>query len=96
MGRTNDAILYGGRVHLTVRGDDEGARRLAHELPASNSKDHGRPFADIFRAVEFDFYKIDPALFAPALVTVSNLDSGRTWRAGRLEPALLQAQWMNS
>lgn len=95
MGRTNDAILYGGRVHLTVRGDDEAAGRLAHDLPASNSKDHGRPFAEIFRAVEFDFYKIDPALFAPALVTVSNLDSGRSWRAGRLEPALLQRQWMN-
>ena len=95
MGRTNDAILYGGRVHLTVRGDDDAAARLARELPASNSKDHGRPFAEIFRAVEFDFYKIDPALFAPALVTVSNLDSGRTWRAGRLEPALLQRQWMN-
>ncbi len=29
MGRTNDAILYGGQVHLTVRGDDAAARQLA-------------------------------------------------------------------
>ena len=29
MGRTNDAILYGGRVHLSVRGSDEAARDLA-------------------------------------------------------------------
>ena len=25
MGRTNDAILYGGRVHLSVRGSDDAA-----------------------------------------------------------------------
>jgi methenyltetrahydromethanopterin cyclohydrolase len=29
MGRTNDAILYGGRVHLQVRGDDAASRSLA-------------------------------------------------------------------
>ena len=29
MGRTNDAILYGGRVHLSVRGSDDAARRQA-------------------------------------------------------------------
>ena len=66
MGRTNDAILYGGRVQLTVRGGDEAARLLAKELPSLNSRDYGRGFADIFKAAEYDFYKIDGALFAPA------------------------------
>ena len=50
MGRTNDAILYGGRVHLTVRGDDDAARDLAQRLPSRNSRDHGRSFAEIFKA----------------------------------------------
>jgi methenyltetrahydromethanopterin cyclohydrolase len=94
MGRTNDAILYGGRVHLHVRGDDAAARQLAQQLPTSNSKDHGRSFADIFKEVEYDFYKIDGALFAPAEVWVSNLDSGNTWHAGKLEMPLLQALWL--
>ncbi|CDY74296.1 N(5),N(10)-methenyltetrahydromethanopterin cyclohydrolase [Caballeronia glathei] len=92
MGRTNDAILYGGRVHLTVK-HDEVARRLAAELPSSNARDYGRPFADIFTSFNYDFYQIDPALFAPAEVWVSSLESGATWHGGRVDGALLQAQW---
>jgi len=94
MGRTNDAILYGGRVHLTVRGDDALARQLALQLPSRNSRDYGRSFADIFKEVEYDFYKIDGALFAPAEVWVSNLDSGNTWHAGALNMPLLQDLWL--
>jgi len=94
MGRTNDAILYGGRVHLTVRGGDDAARLLAKELPSLNSRDYGRGFADIFKAAEYDFYKIDGALFAPAEVWVSSLESGRTWHAGRLNLNLLREQWL--
>jgi len=94
MGRTNDAILYGGRVHLTVRGDDAAARQLALQLPSRNSRDYGRSFADIFKEVEYDFYKIDGALFAPAEVWVSNLDSGNTWHAGDLNMALLRSLWL--
>ena len=96
MGRTNDAILYGGRVHLTVRGDDALARKLAQQLPSLNSRDYGRSFADIFKAAEYDFYKIDPALFAPAEVWVSNLDSGNTWHGGGLNMALLTGLWLKA
>jgi methenyltetrahydromethanopterin cyclohydrolase len=94
MGRTNDAILYGGRVHLAVRGSDDAARDLARRLPANTSRDHGRSFAEIFRAFDFDFYKIDPALFAPAEVWVSNLDTGSTWHAGALDIELLRGLWL--
>jgi methenyltetrahydromethanopterin cyclohydrolase len=94
MGRTNDAILYAGRVHLSVRADDAAARDLAQRLPSVNSPDHGRPFADIFQAAGYDFYRIDPALFAPAEVWVSSLLSGNTWRGGRCDFGLLQAAWL--
>jgi len=93
MGRTNDAILYGGRVQLSVRGDDAAARQLAHDLPSGNSRDHGRSFADIFKEAGYDFYKIDGGLFAPAEVWVSNVDSGNTWHAGSLNMALLHSLW---
>jgi methenyltetrahydromethanopterin cyclohydrolase len=96
MGRTNDAILYGGRVHLKVRGSDEAARDLAQRLPSSNSRDYGRSFSDIFRDYEYDFYKIDPALFAPAEVWVSNLDSGRSWHGGGLDMGLLRRLWLEA
>ncbi len=95
MGRTNDAILYGGSVHLVVRGDDTAARGLAQRLPSRNSRDYGASFADIFKAAGFDFYKIDAALFAPAEVWVSNLDSGNTWHAGALDMALLRRLWLS-
>ena len=94
MGRTNDALLYGGQVHLAVRGDDAAARSLAQRLPSLHSRDYGRSFADIFTAAGYDFYKIDGALFAPAEVWVSNLDSGNTWHGGQLNMALLRSLWL--
>lgn len=96
MGRTNDAILYGARVHLSVDADDNAARALADSLPSANSRDYGRPFAEVFREYEFDFYRVDPNLFAPAEAWVSSLKSGRTWRAGALDLPLLRRQWLGN
>ena len=93
MGRTNDAIIYGGRIQLFVRGSDDAASALAEKLPSRTSSAYGQPFADIFSAVNGDFYKIDPALFSPALVTVSNLDSGRSFHAGALAPGIVDASF---
>lgn len=94
MGRTNDAILYGGRVQLLLRGPAEVARALAQALPSCNSRDFGRPFAELFAAAGHDFYQLDGALFAPAEVWVSHLPSGQTWHAGALKMDLLKAQWL--
>jgi methenyltetrahydromethanopterin cyclohydrolase len=89
MGRTNDAILFGGQVHLFVKGSDEAAEKLANELPSSTSKDYGKPFAEIFKACNYDFFKIDAMLFSPASVIVTAVDSGKSFRAGKLDNALL-------
>jgi methenyltetrahydromethanopterin cyclohydrolase len=89
MGRTNDAILYGGRVALFVLGPEKEAEALAEALPSSASRDYGRPFAEVFAASGGDFYKIDPMLFSPGLVEVTALETGRCFRRGRVDPALL-------
>jgi methenyltetrahydromethanopterin cyclohydrolase len=89
MGRTNDAILFGGHAHLFVKGSDDAAAKLAKELPSCSSRDYGRPFAEVFKAVNMDFYKIDPMLFSPAAVTVTALESGNTFTAGKLDAALI-------
>ncbi|MEZ0233311.1 MAG: methenyltetrahydromethanopterin cyclohydrolase [Methylophilaceae bacterium] len=89
MGRTNDAILFGGHAHLFVKGSDDAAAKLAKELPSSSSRDYGRPFAEVFKSVNMDFYKIDPMLFSPAAVTVTALDSGKSFVGGKLDEALL-------
>ena len=89
MGRTNDAILFAGQVHLFVKGSDEAAEKLAKELPSSTSKDYGKPFAKIFKACDYDFFKIDAMLFSPASVIVTAVESGKSFRAGQLDNALL-------
>ncbi len=89
MGRTNDAILFAGQVHLFVKGDDAAAEKLAKELPSSTSKDYGKPFAEIFKAYEYDFFKVDGMLFSPASVIVTAVESGKSFRAGKLDNTLL-------
>jgi methenyltetrahydromethanopterin cyclohydrolase len=89
IGRTNDAILYGGRVVLWVRADDARLAELGPKVPSSSSPDHGAPFAEIFERNNRDFYKIDPLLFSPAVVCFQNLSSGKSHVFGRTEPDVL-------
>jgi methenyltetrahydromethanopterin cyclohydrolase len=90
IGRTNDCILYGGRVNLTVEASDEELKELVGRLPASASGDYGRPFIEIFRRYDHDFYKIDPYLFSPGEIWLTAVESGNTFHAGRLEPVVLR------
>ncbi len=90
IGRTNDAILYGGRVVIWVRADDQQLAEVGPKVPSSASPDHGAPFAAIFERYQRDFYKIDPMLFSPAQIVLHNLKTGRSHAFGRLEPEVLQ------
>lgn len=93
IGWTNDAVLYGGEVTLWVQADDDELHALGPKVPSSASPDFGEPFAQIFHRYNGDFYKIDPLLFSPAVVTFVNLTSGRTHRFGTLTPGVLQ-RWL--
>ena len=96
MGRTNDAILFGGHVHLQVTGSDEAAEDLAKNLPSCASKDYGKPFAEIFKSYNMDFYLIDPLLFSPAKVTIINLDTGHVFEGGQLNAELIALSFSKS
>jgi methenyltetrahydromethanopterin cyclohydrolase len=89
MGRTNDAILYGGNVELKVRGTDEQISKLAKNLPSTSSKDYGKPFAEIFKNYKGDFYAIDPNLFSPGKVTITSLETNKIFVEGKLNSDLL-------
>jgi methenyltetrahydromethanopterin cyclohydrolase len=93
MGRTNDAIIYAGTVHLFVTGPADDARSLADRLPSQGSRDYGRPFAEIFKRVKGDFYAIDPMLFSPAQVVVTAIESGESFRRGEVNAAMLDASF---
>ncbi len=90
IGRTNDAILYGGRVTLWVRGDDASLTEMGPHVPANGSAAYGRPFLEIFEAAGRDFYKIDPHLFSPAEIIFQNLDTGRVQVFGKVAPEILK------
>ncbi len=90
MGRTNDAIIYGGSVQLFVKGSAKAAKELAERLPSRASRDHGQPFAEIFTRFKGDFYAIDPLLFSPAEVIVTAVETGDTFRAGERDLGMLE------
>jgi methenyltetrahydromethanopterin cyclohydrolase len=90
IGRTNDAILYGGRATLWVRADDDQLAAVGPGVPSSASRDHGAPFAEIFERYNRDFYKIDPLLFSPAEIVFHNLRTGRSHTFGRTAPNVLR------
>ena len=93
IGRTNDAILYGGEVTLWMYGDDESLAEIGPQVPSNSSSDHGRPFAEIFAHYDHDFYKIDKKLFSPAVVTFMNVETGKTQRFGTTLPDVIRASF---
>jgi methenyltetrahydromethanopterin cyclohydrolase len=94
IGRTNDAILYGGTVAIWVRADDQRLLEIGPKVPSSASPDHGEPFAAIFERYERDFYKIDPLLFSPAQIVFHNLQSGKSHTFGRMDTQVLRRSFL--
>jgi methenyltetrahydromethanopterin cyclohydrolase len=92
MGRANDMLLYGGVAYLTIDCvmDKNELMDIVRQVPSIMSSDYGRPFVDIFSSVAGDFYKIDPHLFAPAVIVINNIASGITYRAGFMNNEIIE------
>jgi len=91
MGRTNDAILYAGFAHYDISGyTDKELEGIVKQAPSSASQGYGQPFQQVFKNANYDFYKIDPHLFAPAVVSVCNVDTGSVLKAGRTNSEVLK------
>ena len=84
LARTNDALAYGGEVHLTVTADFDDFDRV----PSSAREEYGTPFAEIFAAADWDFYEVPESVFAPAKATVDVVD-GPTYMLGETDEELL-------
>ncbi len=96
MGRTNDMILYGGVTWFNVSWeDDESLREIIKQVPSSTSKDYGKPFREIFKEANYNFYNIDPALFAPAVIMVNNVKTGLFIKAGNVNVDLIKQSIMS-
>jgi methenyltetrahydromethanopterin cyclohydrolase len=90
IGRTNDAVLYGGEAWYTADCEDAAIEAVIDRAPSCASRDYGALFADLFKRYGGDFYKIDPLLFSPASVRINNARSGRSFSAGKTAPELLR------
>lgn len=93
IGRTNDAILYGGHVVLEVVGDDASLLDIGPRMVSQASADYGAPFCRLFEKAGHDFYALDPALFAPALVDLVNVDTGRRHRFGGIAAEIVRTSF---
>jgi methenyltetrahydromethanopterin cyclohydrolase len=91
MGRTNDQIIAAGHVNLFVESDnDEELEEIVKKTPSGASKSYGKPFYQTFKEANFDFYNIDPGIFAPASVLVNNIKTGKSHLAGKMDIPLLK------
>ena len=78
MGKTNDAVLFGGRTYYYVESEeDDDIANVAAQLPSSAADGYGKPFFDVFKEAGFDFYQIDKGMFAPAEVVINDLTTGK-------------------
>ncbi|WP_136688404.1 methenyltetrahydromethanopterin cyclohydrolase [Halorhabdus amylolytica] len=84
MARTNDAVAYGGEVHLTV----ESAFDRFEELPSTASEEYDQPFAAIFEDADWDFEELPADVFGPAKITVDVI-GGETTVYGETNEDLL-------
>ena len=95
MGRTNDAIIYGGKVSICIDGDESEIIKLSENLPSFNSKDYGKPFKQIFLDYDKDFYKIDGSLFSPACVLINSKKTGMSYTSGKVNFDLVEKSFTN-
>lgn len=84
MGSTNDATIYHGSIMLTMNAPE--IKDYLDRIPSSKSKGYGKPFYDIFKEANFDFYQIDTSLFSPAEVVINELSEGAVYHTGAANP----------
>lgn len=84
MAKTNDAVVYGGQVHLIVEQPFEHFDMLA----STASDAYGEPFEEIFESVDYEYGELSRDLFAPAQVTI-DVVGGETHVVGDTSPDIL-------
>lgn len=91
MGRAEDALTYGGVTSYVVDESEDVIREIAEKAPSTNCKDYGKSSYEIYKAVDFDFTKIDPALFAPAAITLTCAETGATFTHGSINNKIIKS-----
>jgi len=96
MGRINDALYYGSEVGLCVHGSDELLEALVSRVVTAASPLARRLFAQVYRDAGFDFHKIAQDAHTPAILHLTNIDSGRTFSAGHIDAEVLERSFFGA
>jgi len=91
MGRAEDALTYGGVTAYIVDEEEDILKEMAEKAPSTNMSDYGKSSFEIYSAVNFDFTKIDPALFAPAVVTLTCAKTGASFTCGEINTEIVKS-----
>lgn len=84
----NDAVAYGGQVHVVL----ERPPAAPDTLVSTAAAEYGRPFADIFDEVDWEYAALPRELFAPAQLTI-DVVGGSTQVVGDTSEELLAEAW---
>ncbi|WP_135535762.1 MULTISPECIES: methenyltetrahydromethanopterin cyclohydrolase [Halostella] len=87
IGRTNDALAYGGQVHVVV---EEEFDRF-DEVPSTATAEYGTPFEQVFEDHDWEFYDVPESVFAPAQVTIDVVGGGTHVLGERNEDLLAES-----
>ncbi|UWG97832.1 methenyltetrahydromethanopterin cyclohydrolase [Dehalobacter sp. DCM] len=88
LGRTNDAIFYGSTVIYYLRDDDDVLSNLVKYVPSAAVDGFGQAYMEYERTHD-NLYMMNLDLFTPAVVWMSNLNSGNSFHSGILRPDIL-------
>lgn len=95
MDRVNTALIYGATVKYLVNCDDAEIEAVIDQLPFSASRRFGEKFYDLFEEGKHDFYIVDKDIHTIAYYEITNLASGKTFRAGRIREDMLKDSLFN-
>ncbi len=96
MGRTNDSISAAGLTYYNIKVEkdrEDEIFELIKKAPANTSPSYGKPFLETFKAADYNFYDIDPGLFAPAVYTITNVLTGNCITVGSVNNELLKQSY---
>jgi methenyltetrahydromethanopterin cyclohydrolase len=88
IGRTNDALVYGGRVHLVV---EDGFDGFGQAVSTAGSE-YGDPSQAVFEDAGWDFAEVGAGYFAPAQATIDVID-GPTHVLGERDERVLETSF---
>jgi methenyltetrahydromethanopterin cyclohydrolase len=88
--RVNNALIYGTKLYLIVKSEqDDNLSELIKKIPSKSSPSYGKKFLELFNEAGKDFAKFDLTLLAPTEIIVNDIRTGKIYHDGKINLELL-------